>query len=451
MKEFIDKILPHIKTALKNKRIVMLLGGLFVLIIISFFFSSSEVKKDVNLDPQNEVSSKADVPAIHDTAAGDTTAETVRMLTETVHKTKNEFEAQTKTLQEEIKNLKENASKKPEEEQKKNEEFEQRIKELENKSAALPQSPGQENTGINAYPVNSSQHSINVTANSDEIVVSDERWSGGRNSPKALSVAVSTEAGLPPSFSEEEKKDIKPIPKYTLPVGATLSKAVTMSPLIGRIPIKGTVVSPYTFKALIGNENLAANGITISGLEGIVVTGKVTGDMLLSCNRAEVHTVTYVFKDCRISTSRSSGNNEAIGELSTPRGNPCIPGEFKTNAAQFLAAMGLLAAGEGASTAYAESQVRETQFPNGGIGRSVVGSPAKFILGNAGRQVSVEVKQWFLDRQQSSFDAVITQSNQEVVINISKQVEIDYDPDGRKTDYSFKGRTDLHYVASTLD
>ncbi len=220
-----------------------------------------------------------------------------------------------------------------------------------------------------------------------------------------------------------------------------------MSALIGRIPVRGKVVSPYSFKALVGKENLAANGITIPNLTGIVVTGKVTGDMQLSCNRAEIKTLTFVFQDGRISTTTAQGN-QPLGELSTPNGNPCIPGKFYTNAPQHLGTIGALGAAEGAATAYAESQVKTRENPMGGSSRTVEGSPTKYVLGQAGKQVAGDVKQWWLDRQQSSFDAVYTPAGTPVVININQQVDIDYDFQGRKTSYE---QSEAHYVAPILD
>ncbi len=59
------------------------------------------------------------------------------------------------------------------------------------------------------------------------------------------------------SMSEEKiKTAIKinkpPVPYYTIPVNATLTGAVAMQPIIGRIPIDGKVTDPYAFKVIIG-------------------------------------------------------------------------------------------------------------------------------------------------------------------------------------------------------
>lgn len=443
MKEHIDKLLPHVKTIVKEKKWIVV--AIIVLALLSAIFGSKE-PPPVNLDPQNKVLPKSSNPMVNDAAAGDTTADTVRTLTQAVQQLRDQSENELNTLKDEIKKLREM----PEADKKRVEELETRMKDMETKKETSPTQQSVTGGEDREYPVNGNQGGHASVTMSDEITVSDERWAGGQGIP-STSPAIPSSNDIQTASPNSEKKDVTPIPKYTLPVGATLSKAVTMSALIGRIPVKGTVVSPYTFKALVGHENLAANGITIPGLEGIVVVGKVTGDMQLSCNRAEVHAITFVFKDGRISTKKSNGSNEALGELSTRTGNPCIPGEFKTNAGQFLATIGILGASEGAATAYAESQVRETQFGAGAIGRSVIGSQAKYVLGNSGRQVASDVKQWWLDRQQNSFDAVYTPANKEVVVNIMQQIDIDYDPAGRKTSYSSTEGKDLYDIAANLD
>ena len=85
-------------------------------------------------------------------------------------------------------------------------------------------------------------------------------------------------------------KTIKsPMPYYTIPVNATLTGAVAMQPIIGRIPIEGKVTDPYAFKVIMGSKNLAANGIDIpEDIQGIVASGIAEGDMLGSCARGDI-------------------------------------------------------------------------------------------------------------------------------------------------------------------
>lgn len=124
------------------------------------------------------------------------------------------------------------------------------------------------------------------------------------------------------STSTEEpdiKQKKKPIAYYTIPVNATLTGAIALQPIIGRVPIDGKVPDPYTFKAVIGAKNLAANGIDIPpDIQGIVVAGVASGDMLGSCARGEITAMTFVFVDGRISTTQAK-QGEYLGSIAAAK------------------------------------------------------------------------------------------------------------------------------------
>lgn len=123
---------------------------------------------------------------------------------------------------------------------------------------------------------------------------------------------------------------------YTIPSNSTFLDSVAMTGLIGRIPIDNRVSDAYPFKVLIGRENLIANGIELPDVEGAIVSGTATGDWTLSCVRGSVKSMTFVFNDGRIVSTSNKGNGEEIGWLSDSSGIPCVPGERKTNAPEYL-------------------------------------------------------------------------------------------------------------------
>ena len=139
---------------------------------------------------------------------------------------------------------------------------------------------------------------------------------------------------------------------HTVPSNSTLMGSIAMTALIGRVPIDGTVNDPYPFKVLIGPDNLTANGIDIPDVAGAVVSGTASGDWTLSCVRGQIRSVTFVFNDGTIRTvpedgnrNRSSGSqgNSAnsttqggLGWISDPYGIPCVSGERRSNAQQYL-------------------------------------------------------------------------------------------------------------------
>ena len=139
-----------------------------------------------------------------------------------------------------------------------------------------------------------------------------------------------------------------------------------MTALIGRVPIDGTVNDPYPFKVLIGPDNLTANGIDIPDVAGAVVSGTASGDWTLSCVRGQIRSVTFVFQDGTIRTvpedSSKGGSSGAqdhngastqggLGWISDPYGIPCVSGERRSNAQQYLGSQALItAAGAGAAS-----------------------------------------------------------------------------------------------------
>lgn len=109
-----------------------------------------------------------------------------------------------------------------------------------------------------------------------------------------------------------------------------------MTALVGRIPVKGKVQDPMPFKLLVGADNLAANGITIPGVEGMVWSGTAVGDWTLSCVTGRLTSVTFAFQDGTIRTLSSNDGDEPLGWISDEHGIPCITGERITNAPSFL-------------------------------------------------------------------------------------------------------------------
>ena len=235
------------------------------------------------------------------------------------------------------------------------------------------------------------------------------------------------------------------IPFFTLPENATLAGVTAMTSIIGRVPIDGRVTDPMQFKAVIGRDNLAANGFELPGdIAGIIVTGIAIGDMALSCNEGKVRSLTFVFNDGTIRTVSAraqssggfnrgnSGNSGDLGFISDLHGNPCISGKFVTNAPAYLTdIIGLRALGV-AGQAYAEAQRTTRTNTDGSISGTVTGSAGSYALGQAVSGSTDEVTKWMLQRLKSSFDAVITPSGQQMVVHLDKEIRLDKVVDGRK-------------------
>ncbi len=241
----------------------------------------------------------------------------------------------------------------------------------------------------------------------------------------------------------------KPIPFYTIPANATAVEDRLMTPLVGRIPVKGVVTDPYPFKIVFSDNTLAANGWRVPNLKQMIVSGYTEGDLNLVSTRGWVTSLTFVFADGTISTTSSNDNNigkfskdNALGYLSDERGDPAIRGKLITNAPIYLGASIALGAAQGAANAYAQSQTTSNSTVVGTNTSSVTGSPGAYVAGQAMSNAAGQVQQWWHDRQENSFDAVfvptvkVNGEPQMIVVNFAKQIEIDYDPMGRKIVYA---------------
>lgn len=241
-------------------------------------------------------------------------------------------------------------------------------------------------------------------------------------------------------------------PVYTVPVNSTLTGSVSMTALLGRIPIDGVVSDPYPFKAVIGRDNLIANGIELPGIEGAIVSGTTSGDYVLSCVRGTVKSITFVFDDGRITTipeqkntNTNSNNNSEIGWLSDEYGIPCISGEIKSNAAQYLASV--IGLGTAAAAADAMAQQNTTVVTDGGnVTNAVTGNNSQYVLGKGLSGGINQTIDWFNKRFGQTFDAVYVPPGQTIAIHITKELDIDYLNNGRLVDYEVD-----HHKLGVLD
>ena len=232
-------------------------------------------------------------------------------------------------------------------------------------------------------------------------------------------------------------------PVYTVPRNATLIGSTAMTALVGRVPIQGQVRDPMPFKVITGADNLAANGLTVPGVQGMVWSGTAIGDWTLSCVTGRLDSVTFVFDDGTIRTisdddrsSQSGGNKRPLGWISDQQGIPCISGDRKTNAPAFLSqrvgVMAIQAAADAAATAETTTVVSD----NGVASNSVTGNAGKYVLGKTISGGSDEVAKWLLERQSQSFDAVFVPAGIRIAIHVDVELPIDIDLKGRKLDHA---------------
>lgn len=256
--------------------------------------------------------------------------------------------------------------------------------------------------------------------------------------------------------TSEEKDSAKPV--YTLPENSTLTGSIAMTALIGRVPVDGVVNDPYPFKVLIGPDNLTANGIDLPDVAGAVISGTAAGDWTLSCVRGQIISMTFVFNDGRIrtvptpqklthrqSTGQAGGSSTdkiqgGIGWLSDPYGIPCISGERRSNAEQYLGTKSLItAAGAGvAKLLESDQQGSNTLFSASGtpVGNGSTGTDAMNTILSGGVK---DIGDWVNKLYGQAFAAIYVQPGAQVSVHLDRQLEIDYETFGRKVRHAAGG------------
>ena len=286
--------------------------------------------------------------------------------------------------------------------------------------------------------------------------------SGGLNFPTSFGPAQKTLSdtadGVASTVADAGSRAVgasaKPV--YTVPSNSTLMGSIAMTALIGRVPIDGTVNDPYPFKVLIGPDNLTANGIDIPDVAGAVVSGTASGDWTLSCVRGQIRSVTFVFNDGTIRTvpedgnrNRSSGNqgNSAnsttqggLGWISDPYGIPCVSGERRSNAQQYLGSQALItAAGAGAASLIKSDNgsVAVVANSNGSLG--TVGISGNEAMGRILAGGVRDMADWVNKLYGQAFAAVYVRPGAKVAVHLEQPLNIDYDAKGRRVNHRIGG------------
>jgi len=259
------------------------------------------------------------------------------------------------------------------------------------------------------------------------------------------------EAGTEKLESAAESARDRPV--YTVPRNATLIGSTAMTALVGRIPTDGQVRDPMPFKVITGADNLAANGLRVPGVHGMIWSGTAVGDWTLSCVTGRLESVTFVFDDGTIRTVSSDdpsakasqgGRNEPLGWISDAQGIPCISGERKSNAVAFLSQRIGIEAVQAASEAAAAAETTTVVGSAGGITQSVTGDVGEYVLGRTGAGGADAIAQWLQERQSQSFDAVFVPAGVPLAIHVDRELAIDYAPTGRKLNHESANSSSRH-------
>ncbi|KTD17437.1 membrane protein [Legionella jordanis] len=277
-------------------------------------------------------------------------------------------------------------------------------------------------------------------------------WENLKKKQQTLTQKVKTAAS-----NSEDKKNI---PYYTIPAGSDLGRTTLLSALIGEVPVEGKLMQPlFPFSAIVNRGDLmAANGIPLPpNISGMKVNGYAigVGSFLdnISCVRAYVTSALFVFDDGHFVTvgkEQMTGtaemvNNESLGYLTTAFGNPCIKGQYFTNAPRVLAALVASDGIKGFGNALSQWQMTYTANANGATG-TPTGSMGNYALGGALSQGTVKAADWLEKRIQGSFDMVFVPASQgyrptRLSFHVTQTINLDKETNGRVLDYGHLQQT----------
>jgi len=261
-------------------------------------------------------------------------------------------------------------------------------------------------------------------------------------------------------WAESTPKEDAPssTPFYTIPAGSDFSKVTLLSALIGEVPVEGKLMQPlFPFSALISRGDLmTANGMQLPDeIIGMKVSGYSigVGSFLdnISCARAYVTSALFVFEDGhfvtvgkeQMNSSAELINNDSIGYLTTQYGNPCIKGQYISNAPQVLTSMMLAGGIQGAGSALSKWQM-SYQAEGGTSIATPTGNLGHFAAGGALGEGSQKISDWLEKRIQGSFDMVFVPASikvntgfipNQLSLHINQTINIDKELNGRVLDY----------------
>jgi integrating conjugative element protein (TIGR03752 family) len=242
-------------------------------------------------------------------------------------------------------------------------------------------------------------------------------------------------------FAGNTSTKIKSIQYATIDKEAILYDAVILTELVGVVASSSTVKSPFKFKLELGQDNLATSGINMPHLAEIRMSGYGVGEWVTSCVQGIITSATFVFSDGTISNAvigksgsgkSSGGNNQGqIGFITDEYGSPCIKGEKYSDLAEYASVTGGLSVLAGFGSAATNAQF-DTQSNASQVNKVFTGDMVKNMAGEGLESGASAINQVMAARYKNIRDLVVADAGQYVTVHLSQQLNIDYDPNGRK-------------------
>ncbi|MDC0434757.1 hypothetical protein OAM69_03850 [bacterium] len=252
-------------------------------------------------------------------------------------------------------------------------------------------------------------------------------------------------AGTSTQGAEEKKTE----PFYTIPDGSVLANATAITSLMGIVYKDNNIVNPIQAKILIGRDNLTANFKDLPDeLEGMIFGGYAFGVPAFGCVSVNLTYATYVFSSGEVETayigdpgtrpSNEAYRQDTIGYLTDEYGNPCIAGEYITDAPKQIAALTLLDAASGYANALRQQEV-DTSIFSSETGNVVVeelnGSPSRFATATGLSAGFENASELLREKYSTIYEAYFVPGGATVSVHLEAELRIDKEPDARLISY----------------
>lgn len=219
-----------------------------------------------------------------------------------------------------------------------------------------------------------------------------------------------------PSVTAEEP------PRFMIPPAFLAGRSLTA--LVGRVPRGGSVQDPWPFLAISGADNWTANEVQLPHLRGILWRGVASGDAVLSCVRASIRSLVYVFEDGVFHEARSS-ESEDFGYLADPYGNPCLQGTLYSTANENLGRNLFASLVAGVGSVAAKEQI-ESRIEGGVEVQTLEGDPLDLLLGQSVEGAARAYSDLLTRYSSDAWDAIVVPAGQEVDIHLTTSIPISY-------------------------
>ena len=189
--------------------------------------------------------------------------------------------------------------------------------------------------------------------------------------------------------------------------------------LVGRVPKQGAVQDALPFKAVVRSSQVMAGPFRkMPYLKGLVLSGTVTGDVLLSCIRGAITRMTLVYSSGEYVTTSVAEATDTIGYITDKKGNTCIPGKLISTLALGTVISAGASAIEGYGRAYAQSQTLNTSS-----GQTIT-NIEQYAQGLAIADATQSIDSWIGEKLSDTWDAVVVPPTIELMVHTTQPLQL---------------------------